>query len=207
MHARDGERETRSTRRDVLSRDDPDHRQDRKDGFAILDENDKLVKSVDLPLSPGGGGWTVAGPRMAVGDGVAYVMLHSKEPPQTAIATISKEGHINVTILAVPPDSDKHHHNEWLFGPGVAVEVYHYLVQVSQRPRAFFGFDEYDLKTGEKVATKGSFPAGFAFGCYSGNEVSWLAHSAHVDPALRLSPETLRFVTVRLQQEMPKSSQ
>jgi hypothetical protein len=185
--------------------DDPDHPEDRKYGFAILDENDQLVRSVDLPLPPGGGGWTFAsGEHIAVGDGVAYVMLHSNEPPQTAIATISEAGHIDITIVAVPPDSDKHHHNEWLFGPGVAVEVYHYLVQVSQRPRAFGGFDEYDLKTGKKVATKGSFPVGFAFGCYSGNEVSMLAHSAHVDPARRLSPETLRLVTVKLQQAMPQ---
>lgn len=184
---------------------DLDHTEDRKYGFAILDEKDKLVKSIDLPLPPGGGGWTFARfPRMAVGDGVAYVMLHSNEPLQTAIATISEAGHIDITIVAVPPD-DKHHHNEWLLGPGVAVEVYNYLVQVGPRPRAFNGFDEYDLKTGEKVATKVSFPAGFTFGCYSGNEVSFLAHSAHVDPERRLSPETLRLVTVRLQQAMPKS--
>lgn len=187
--------------------DDPDDPEDRKYGFAILDENDKLVKSVYLPLPPGGGGWTFAsGEHMAVGDGVAYVVLHSNEPPQTAIAMLSEEGYIDITVVAVPPDSDAHHHNEWLFGPGVAVEAYHYLVRVGQRQRAFDGFDEYDLKTGEKVATKGSFPQGFAFGCYSGNEVSFLAHSAHVDPARRLSPDALRLVTVKLQQAMPKSS-
>jgi len=184
--------------------DDPDHPEDRKYGFAILDENDELVKSVDLPLPPGGGGWTFAGQHMTAGDGVTYVMLHSNEPPQTAIATISEAGHVDITVVAIPLDSDTHHHNEWLFGPGVAVEVYHYLVEVGQRRRAFDGFDEYDLKTGEKVATKGSFPAGFAFGCYLGKEVSSLAHSAHVDPARRLSPDTLRLVTVKLQQAMPK---
>lgn len=179
--------------------DDFAKRDDWKYGGAVLDADDHVIKRFELPLPPGGGGWTFAGPRMAVGDGVAYVMLHSNEPPQTAIATISEAGHIDITTVAVAPDNDKHYHDEWLFGPGVAVEVYHYLVQVGQRQRAFFGFDEYDLKTGEKVATKGSFPAGFAFGCYFGNELSMLAHSAHVDPARRLSPDTLRLVTVKLQ--------
>jgi hypothetical protein len=47
---------------------------------------------------------------------------------------------------------------------------------------------EYDLKTGKKIATKGSFPAGFAFGCYSGNEINMLAHGAHVDAARRALP-------------------
>jgi hypothetical protein len=89
--------------------DDPDDPEDRKYGFAILDENDKLVKSVYLPLPPGGGGWTFAsGEHMAVGDGVAYVMLHSNEPPQTAVAMLSEEGHIDITEVAVPPDSDAH---------------------------------------------------------------------------------------------------
>jgi hypothetical protein len=185
--------------------DDPDHPEDRKYGFAILDENDELVKSVDLPLPPGGGGWTFAsGEHIAVGDRVAYVILHSNEPPQTAIATMSETGHIDVTVVALPPDSDKHRHNEWLFDPSVAVEVYHYLVQVGQRRRGFYGFDEYDLKTGKKISTKGSFPEGFTFGCYSGNEVSFLAHSAHADPVRRLSPDTLRLVTAKLQETMPK---
>ena len=184
----------------------PAHRENQKYGFAILDENDNLVKTADLPLPPGGGAWTFDGSRMAVGDGVAYVMVHSKEPPQTAIATISEGGDIDTRIVAVPPDSDRHHHAEWLFGPGVAVEVYSYLLEVSQRSRAFFGFNEYDLKTGEKVATKGSFPAGFAFGCYSGNEVSMLSNSAHVAGAPGVSPDALRLVTIRLEQMMPRAS-
>jgi hypothetical protein len=54
---------------------DPEHSDDRKYDFAVLGENDKLLRSADLPLPPGGGGWTFAGSRMAVGDGVAYVIL------------------------------------------------------------------------------------------------------------------------------------
>jgi hypothetical protein len=98
---------------------DPEHPDDRKYGFAILDKNDKLLRSVDLPLPPGGGGWTFAGSHMAVGDGVAYVMLHSNEPPQTAIATISERGNddLKIKTIAAPLDTETRHHNEWVFGP------------------------------------------------------------------------------------------
>jgi hypothetical protein len=81
-------------------------------------------------------------------------------------------------------------------GPSVAVEVYHY---VSEKPHVIFRFDEYDLKTGEKVTTKSARPADYMFGCYFGSEVSMLAHSAHVHPVRRLPWATLRLVTVKLQ--------
>jgi hypothetical protein len=176
---------------------DPDHPDDRKYGFAILDENDRLLKSVDLPMPPGGGGWTFSS-HMAAGDGIAYVMLHSNEPPQTAIATIAETGNHNldVKVIAAPLNTETRHHNEWEFGPGVVVDVYHYT---NERPHATDRFDEYDLKTGEKIATKSAPPTGFQFGCYMGDEFSMLAHSAHVDPARHLSPDTLRLVTAKLQ--------
>jgi hypothetical protein len=175
---------------------DPDHPDDRKYGFAILDENDTLLKSVDLPLPPGGGGWTFAS-RMAAGDGIAYVMLHSNEPPQTAVARIAETGNHNldVKVIAAPLDTETRHHNEWVFSPGVAVDVYHYT---NERPHVTFRFDEYDLKTGDKIATKSAPPTGFQFGCYMGDEFSMLAHSAHVDPARHLAPDTLRLVASKL---------
>lgn len=173
----------------------PQNQDEWKYGFAILDENDQLLRSIDLPLPPGGGGWTFAGSRMAVGVGVAYVMLHSNEPPQTAIATISETGDLDIKVTAAPLDTETRHHNEWVFGPGVAVDVYHYT---NERPHVTDRFDEYDLKTGEKIATKSAPPTGFQFGCYTGDEVSMLAHSAHVDPARHLSPDTLRLVTSKL---------
>lgn len=165
---------------------------------AVLDADDGLVKQFELPSHAGSGEWKVFN-RTASGDGGVYVILYSDTAPRNAIARISDDGHIDIKLLAVPEDSDKHRHNEWLFGPGVAVEVYHYLVRVGTLPRAFDGFDEYDLNTGERVAIKGLFPVGFAFGCYTGSEVSMLAHSAHVDPARHLSPETIRLVTAKLQ--------
>jgi hypothetical protein len=175
---------------------DPDNPEDRKYGFAILDENDQLSRSADLPLPPGGGGWTFAS-QMSAGDGVAYVMLHSNEPPQTAIATIAERGNqdLDIKVVAAPPDTETRHHNEWVFGPGVAVEEYIYK---NERPHVTDRFDEYDLKTGEKIATKSAPPTGFQFGCYAGDEVSMLAHSAHIDPARHLSPDTLRLVTSKL---------
>jgi hypothetical protein len=53
----------------------------------------------------------------------------------------------------------------------------------NERPHATDRFEEYDLKTGEKIATTSAPPTGFQFGCYMGDEFSMLAHSAHVDPA------------------------
>jgi len=176
---------------------DPDNPDDRKYGFAILDENDKLVRSVDLPLPSGGGGWIFAS-QMAAGDGVAYVMLQSDQPPQTAIATIAEKGNQNldIKVIAAPPDTKTRHHGEWVFGPGVVVDLYIYT---NERPHVTDRFDEYDLETGEKIATKSAPPTGYQTGCYTGDEFSMLAHSAHVDPAGHLSPDTLRLVTSKLQ--------
>jgi hypothetical protein len=164
----------------VLGHSDDESQDDWKYGGAVLGYDDHVIKRFELPLPPGGGGWTFVGPQMAVGDGVAYAILHSDAGSKTAVATISETGHIDIRVVPVPPDTDERHHNEWLFGPGVAVEVYHY---VGEKPHVIFRFDEYDLASGEKVATKSSPPAGFSFGCDFGNEVSMLAHSAHVDPA------------------------
>jgi hypothetical protein len=57
----------------VGHRPDLSPKDDQKYGGAVLDADDHIVKSFELPLPPGGGGWTVAGSRMAVGDGVARV--------------------------------------------------------------------------------------------------------------------------------------
>jgi hypothetical protein len=178
------------------SKGDPSNQDEWVYGFAILDENDKFVRSVDLPLPPGGGGWTFTG-QMAAGDGVAYMMLHSREPPQTAIATISEKGNhiLDIKVIDAPLDSETRHHNEWLFGPGVAADEYHYK---NERPHMSMRFDEYDLQTGAKIATKSAYGGGFQFGCYMGDEFSMLAHSAHVDPARHLPPDTLRLVTTKL---------
>jgi hypothetical protein len=174
------------------SNHDPYNQDEWRHGFAILDENDKLLRSTDLPLPPGGALWTFAGSRMAVGDRVAYVMLHANEPPQTAIATISETGDLDIRVVAAPLDTETRHQNEWSSAPGLR---WISITRSNERPHVTDRFDEYDLKTGEKVATKSAPPTGFQFGCYMGDEFSMLAHSAHVDPARHFSWDTLRLVT------------
>lgn len=176
---------------------DPYNQDEWKYGFVVLDEHDQLVRGVDLPLPPGGGGWTFAS-EMTAGDGVAYVMLHSDRPPQTAIATIAEKGNadLDIKVIDAPLDTETRHHGLWLFGPGVAVESYIYP---KERPHITDRFDEYDLKTGQKIATKTAPGTGFQFGCYARDEFSMLAGSVHVDPARHLSPDTLRLVTSKLQ--------
>ena len=48
-------------------------------------------------------------------------------------------------------DTETRHHNEWVFGPGVAVDKYHYT---NERPHVTDRFDEYDLKTGECIGDR-----------------------------------------------------
>ena len=177
---------------------DPYSAEDRKYGFAILDESDRLTRSIDLPLPPGGGGWTFASPYITTTGGLAYVMLHSNEPPQTAIASIAQDGNqvLIINVIAAPSDSETRHHNMWVFGAGVAVDLY---VDPTDRPHIRERIDEYDLRSGKKIATKSAYGGGIQFGCYMGDEFSMLAGSANVDPARHLSPDTLRLVTAKLQ--------
>jgi hypothetical protein len=170
--------------------------EDWKYGGAVLNATGEVVKTFDLPLPPGGGGWTYASP-LGAENNVAYSMLHANFGNQTAIATISESGHLDIKMISVPNDSERHH-NQWIFGNGMAVEVYHYI---GERPHVSFHFDEYDLATGTKIATKKTAPGqgGYNVGCYYGNEVTWLADSAHVDPARGLAPDAMRLVTTALQ--------
>lgn len=172
--------------------------EDMKYDGAVLNADGRITEHFDLPLPPGGGGWTFASWHMAAGDGVAYAVLQSETTPSgplTAIATISEGGQFDIKVIPMPADNDQRHHNQWLFGPGVAVEVYHVVGE-----RITFHFDEYDLKTGEKVASKMAHISGGTFACYTGAEVSMLAHSAHVDPARGLAPDTTRLVMSKLQE-------
>jgi hypothetical protein len=186
-----------SSRKTIALRSHGTSVEDMKYDGAVLDADGHVIQRFNLPLPPGGGGWTFASYRMAAGDGVAYAVLQSETTPtgpQTAIATISETGQLDIRVISVPPHTDQRHHNQWVFGPGVAVEVYHMVGE-----RVTFHFDEYDIKTGEKVASKIAHISGGAFGCYTGAEVSMLAPSAHVDPARGLSSDTLRLVISRLQ--------
>ena len=165
---------------------------------AVLDADGQMLKRTAFPLPPKGGGWVFDSRRMLGGDGAAYLMLHSNEPPASGLAKILEDGTIEIKIIPNAPFSDERHHNEWLFGPDVAVEMYHF---VDAHERCTFHFDEYDLNTGERRKSRYAFISGGGFACYSGNEVSMTAQSAHVDPARGLAADTLRLVFGKLQDQ------
>jgi hypothetical protein len=104
--------------------DDFNKREDWKYSGAVLDADDQLTRGFDFPLPPGGGGWTFAS-EMLGGNDAAYVILKSITTPNgmlNAIATISETGNdiLKIRVISVPPNSDRRHHSQWLFGPGVA---------------------------------------------------------------------------------------
>jgi hypothetical protein len=163
----------------------------------ILDSEDRIVSRFDLPSPPDGGEWTYGESHrpsdrllMTTGDRAAYVLLHSNEPPSTMIATISERGKVSVkTLESVPED---HQHTQWLVGPGVAVAQYH-LTGDRRRAngRRVWNFDEYDLKSGNRIANKiapmGEFTP-FVAACYYGDSVTGLGAGgiAPDEPNLRL---------------------
>jgi hypothetical protein len=171
--------------------------EDMKYDGAVLDENGHVIERFDLPLPPGGGGWTFASHRMAAGEGLPSQFCNRKPhrlgrrrplrlSPRLGSSTSESFLCLRTTTSAI--------HNQCVFGPGVAVEVYHMVGE-----RMTFHFEEYDLKTGEKVASRVAHISGGAFGCYTGTEVSMLAPSAHVDPVRGLSEDTLRLLISKLQ--------
>lgn len=164
-------------------------KESRKYVGAILDVSDQIDQRFEFPAGTDGDIWTPGG-RMEGGDGVAYLILKSGAGPIYSIATISESGHFDIANTAVPPDSDTRHHNEWLFGPGIAVEVYHFPGE----KRVIFRFGEYDITSGKKLRTKTTLPAGFAMPCYFGDEISMMALRGHGEQ------RTTHLVTVKLEQ-------
>ncbi len=163
----------------------------------ILDSEDRIVNGFDLPSPPDEGEWTYGewhSPSdrllMTTGDRVAYVLLHSNEPPRTMIATISESGKVSVKTLE--PISEDHRYIQWLVGPGVAVGQYR-LTGDRRRVNGHhvWNFDEYDLKSGNRIASKiapmGEFTP-FTAACYYGDSVTGLGarQVAPDEPYLRL---------------------
>ena len=157
----------------------------------ILDSEDRIVSRFDLPSPPDGGEWTYGEGHspsdrllMTTGDRAAYVLLHSNEPPSTMIATISEHGKVSVKTLE--PISEDHQYIRWLVGPGVAVEQYRLTGdrrRVNGHP--VWNFDEYDLKSGNRIANKiapmGEFTP-FSGACYYGDSVTGLGSRIQVPP-------------------------
>jgi hypothetical protein len=164
---------------------------------AVVDTDGKMVKRIEFPLPPQGGGWTIQS-GMSAGNGAAYLVVFSYNPSSTGIAKISEDGSFDVKIIPNPPYNDERHHNAWMVGPGVAVEVYDYA---DKRERSTFHFDEYDLTSGQVTAYRYAFVSGGGFGCYSKNEVSMLTRSANVDLARGLSPDESHLIFSKLQNQ------
>lgn len=149
-------------------------KEDWKYGGLVLNADDRVVSRFELPSPPAGGTWTF-GPSdrrlMTAGDREAYVLLHSNEPLATEIATISESGKLSVKTLPKPMLDDPPH-IKWLVGPGVVVEAYSPV-----GGRRVRHFDEYDVKSGEKIASKIaplSSTTPFEAVCYYGDSVTGL---------------------------------
>lgn len=167
---------------------------------AVLDADGRMVTRFDFPPPPEGGKWTF--PRryqMVAGDGVAYIVLETDSESEVGIAKISEAGGVDIKVIPEPPQDDERIHRVWLLCPSVAVEEYNY---VGKRPFRMY-YDEYDVSSGEKIATKVS-PGGSAQ-CYFGAEVGWTSIGGQVDPSRHLSPDTLRLSFSKLENQAASS--
>ena len=137
----------------------------------IFDADGSMIEHFKFPSPTDGGKWTFnSREKMIERNGAAYVVLQSDSSDAAAIARISESGSVNIKALPESPDDDQRHHHLWLLGPGIAVEEYSYT---GERPRIRMHYDEYDLNSGKKIATKVS--AGGSATCYYGTEVNWIA--------------------------------
>jgi hypothetical protein len=143
-------------------------------GGVVLDAEDRVIKRFELPSPPEGGRWRIASfdRFLTAGDGVVYALLHSDEPQATMIATISETGNVNIKSVPEPMSDDPGQFNKWFVGPGGAVEMYRLASEnYSARQSLTYHFDEYDLKSGEKIASKTS---PLRADCYYGNTATEL---------------------------------
>ncbi len=161
---------------------------------AVLDADGGVIERFDFPSPESGGKWIVPSRhQMMAAGGAANVVLETDSESAIGIATISETGRVDIKVIPEPPDDDIRIHRAWLLGPGVAVEEY---TDKSDRPRFKMHYDEYDLNSGEKIASKISLAGSTE--CYFGSEVGWTTNSTHVEPA-RLSPDTLRLIYSKLE--------
>jgi hypothetical protein len=164
-------------------------------GGAVLNTTDQVVKLFEFPMTADGAQWRVVHThRMIADDGAVSVVLQSAgDDPSYAIATITESGQIR--ILALPTVRGARYH-DWFFATGVAADLYQFS---GDKPPGATKIDIFDLASGRKIASKTLLPAGFSVACYLGDEISVLAHSAHVEKSRGLSPDALRLVTVKLE--------
>jgi hypothetical protein len=163
-------------------------------GGAVLNASDQIVKLFEFPPTAEGNKWTtVHTHRMAADDGGASTILESGNDANYSIVTIAESGQIRMIPLATVRGARYH---DWFFAKGVAAEQYQFA---GDKPPGATKIDTFDLTSGRKIGTKTLVPAGFSVACYLGDEVSMLAHSAHVEKSRGLLPDALRLVTVKLE--------
>jgi hypothetical protein len=168
--------------------------EDRTYGGAVLNASDQVVKLFEFPPAADGDKWTtVPSHRMAVDDGGASIIFESGNDPNSSIITISESGQIHMLPLATVRGTRYH---DWFFAKGVVAELYQFPSDKLPVP---IKIDTFDLTSGRKIGTKNLRSAGFSFACYLGDEMSVLAHSAHVAKSRGLSPDQLRLVTIKLE--------
>lgn len=166
----------------------------RRYGGAVLDANDQVLNLFEFPpTAEGGNGTTSQIPRMEGDDGGANMILESGTEPSYSLVRIAESGQIRVLPLDTVSGARYH---DWFFAKGVAAEQYQFA---GDKPPGTTEIDTFDLVSGRKTGTKILHPAGFAIGCYLGDEVIMLAHSANVEKSRGLSPKALRLVTVKLE--------
>jgi hypothetical protein len=178
----------------IVGLQDATDQEDWKFVGAIVDADGQVLARFKFPLPPEGGGWTFESRRMQGGSDAAYMMLHSENPQATGLAKISEDGQIEIKIVPEPIYNDQRHHNSWMLGAGVAVEEYHYVGERSTQH-----YDEYDVNTGQRTASRYAFISGGSrLGCYGQSEVSNILQGTYVDPTGKLSLDTLRLVFAKL---------
>jgi hypothetical protein len=164
---------------------------------AILNADDQVQHLFDIPPTATGDTWIpVRYARMEANDGSAHLILQSGQSgaePSFGLTNIAESG--RVEIIPLDTVSGAHFH-DWFFGGGMAAEQYQFA---DEKPPGATQWDTYDLSTGKRVETKTLLPAGFTVACYLGDEVTLLAHSAHVEKSRGLPPDALRLVTMKLE--------
>jgi hypothetical protein len=163
---------------------------------AILNADDQVQNLFEIPPTAAGDPWVpVRYATMEAADGVTHLILQSaqsSEDPNFGLAVIEESG--NVKIIPLDTATGARYH-QWFFGNGAAAELYQFA---GEQPALHWAL--YDISSGNRIGTKSTLrPAGFAFACYLGDQVSMLATSAHGEKSLGLPHDALRLVTIKLE--------
>lgn len=112
---------------------------------AVLDEDDQLQISFDIPLTDSSTKWMpFRTSRMAASDGVTHLILQSGAEPNFALGNIAESGKVEVIPLDTVRGASIH---DWFFGGGVAADTYQFP---DETPPPISHWDTYDLSNGQE---------------------------------------------------------